>query len=125
MDRKFDYCNYQIAILCFHYVCGRIKQKWNLRHTPSLHPPSGGPCKVLNITFLKHFSYFFKKGVKLSTQFYSFWAIAVDMMCLILQLDTFAFRCSKFCAINHCKPTQSGPQLQWKLWPFRTDCHQP
>jgi len=39
--------------------------------------------KVLNITFLKHFSYFFKKGVQLSIHFYAFWGIPIHLMNLL------------------------------------------
>jgi len=47
---------------------------------PSLHPPKWESLenvfqKVLSITFLKHFSYFFNKGVQFLILFYAFWAI--------------------------------------------------
>jgi len=61
---------------------------------PSLHPPCKvgvlGKCasevKVLNIIFLKHFSYFFKKGVQLSTIFMHF-----GQFCTFDVLDAFTY----------------------------------
>jgi len=56
--------------------------------TPQFAPPKWESLKtvlqkVLNITFLKHFSYFFKKVVQLSIHFYAFWAIPVHLMYLM------------------------------------------
>lgn len=50
---------------------------------PSLHPsPWKMFQKVLNITFLKHFSYFLNKGVQFLILFLCIWAIPhINLMC--------------------------------------------
>ena len=64
---------------------------------PSLHSPKWESLekvfqKVWNITFLKHFSYFFNKGVQVIILFYAFWAIPTFRLLLRFSGVTHACR---------------------------------